>query len=152
MSWTQFYAESYKEIIKKIKKIQGIAVGFNTNLDAIIEFNGKMILELIKHLKIDSFSLYKKIIEWKGRIIEPIDFVTGLCGCFEKGKASEWLIDNHYALFLGTPISGCSFRFTVQGLQSSCSTTRINMSCGLLRPSYCQINILLNLQIIFEEV
>jgi ADP-dependent phosphofructokinase/glucokinase len=94
VSWTQFYAESYKEIIKNIKKIQGIAVGFNTNLDAIIEFNGKMILELIKHLKIDSFSLYKKIIEWKGRIKEPIDFVTGLCGCFEKGKASEWLIDN----------------------------------------------------------
>ncbi|NHK30429.1 MAG: hypothetical protein FK730_03700 [Asgard group archaeon] len=94
VSWTQIYSESYKEIIKNIKKIQGIAVGFNTNLDAIIEFNGKMILELIHHFKIDSFSLYKKIIEWKGRINEPIDFITGLCGCFEKGKASEWLIDN----------------------------------------------------------
>ena len=94
MSWTQFYATSYKEIVKNIKKIQGIAVGFNTNLDAIIEFSGKKILELINKFKIDSFSLYKKIIEWKGRIVEPIDFITGLCGCFEKGKASEWLIDN----------------------------------------------------------
>ncbi|NHJ41017.1 MAG: hypothetical protein FK731_13380, partial [Asgard group archaeon] len=76
------------------RKIQGIAIGFNTNLDAIIEFSGRDILELITKLKIDSLLLYKKIIEWKGRINKPIDFITGLCGCFEKGKASEWLIDN----------------------------------------------------------
>ncbi|NHJ46665.1 MAG: hypothetical protein FK733_02645 [Asgard group archaeon] len=92
VTWNQCYLNSYKEIIKNIRKLQGIAVGFNTNLDAIIEFRGKDILELINQLKIDTFSLYTKIIEWKGTINEPLDYVTGLCGCFEKGKASEWLI------------------------------------------------------------
>jgi ADP-dependent phosphofructokinase/glucokinase len=94
LSWEQYYSNSYKKIIKKIRKLKGIAVGFNTNLDAIIEFSGKEILELIQHMKIDAFTLYEKIIEWRGTISEPIDFIAGLCGCFEKGKASEWLIEN----------------------------------------------------------
>ncbi|MBN1327952.1 MAG: ADP-dependent glucokinase/phosphofructokinase [Candidatus Heimdallarchaeota archaeon] len=102
MSWSQIYNSCYQEILKELTRLDGIAVGFNTNVDAIIEFNSTTILELIGKVGLDSLSLYERILKWKGAIDKPADFVVGLCGCFEKGKASEWLIQNdetyHYLL------------------------------------------------------
>ncbi len=89
--------ESYQEILKNIKKINGIAVGFNTNVDVIIKYDSEMILKMIQDLKVESYSLVKEIIDWKGVIQKSTDYITGLCGCFEKGKASEWLISNKNA-------------------------------------------------------
>jgi len=94
LSWSQIYTESYREILKELKRLDGIAVGFNTNVDAIVDFSSDAILELIAQLGIDSLSLYKYVVEWKGVIEDPTDFISGLCGCFEKGKASEWLIND----------------------------------------------------------
>ena len=90
MSWSKIYHESYKDLFKLFRKIKGFAVAFNTNLDAIIEFSPAHILELIDKIGIDSLDLYKKVIKWKGRIDDPVDFVAGLCGCFEKGKVVQF--------------------------------------------------------------
>ncbi len=102
MSWSQTYNDCYQEILKELPRLNGIAVGFNTNVDALIEFNSSLILELIGKVGLDGISLYERILKWKGFIDKPADFVVGLCGCFEKGKASEWLIQNdetyHYLL------------------------------------------------------
>jgi len=94
MTWLEHYSESYTDTLKAIKTIDGVAVGFNTNVDAIIEFRSSKIRELISHLQFDTVTLLSKILKWKGVIEEPEDFIVGLCGCFEKGKASEWIIQN----------------------------------------------------------
>ena len=94
MTWFENYSESYADTLTALKKIDGVAVGFNTNVDAIIEFRSNKIRELISHLQFDTVTLMSKILKWKGVIEEPEDFIVGLCGCFEKGKASEWIIQN----------------------------------------------------------
>ncbi|HUT82420.1 MAG TPA: ADP-dependent glucokinase/phosphofructokinase [Candidatus Bathyarchaeia archaeon] len=94
MSWSQIYNDCYQEILKELTRLDGIAVGFNTNVDAIIEFNSTTILELIGKVGLNSLTLFERVLKWKGVIDKPADFVVGLCGCFEKGKASEWLIQN----------------------------------------------------------
>ncbi len=93
-TWSEFYKLAFQEVFKNLKLVNGIAVGLNTNVDAIYHMRSERIVELIHKLDIDSVSLYKKIVKWKGIIEEPDDYVAGLCGCFEKGKASEWLIQN----------------------------------------------------------
>ena len=94
MTWFDNYSESYNDTLKALKLIDGVAVGFNTNVDAIIEFRSNKIRELISNLQFDTVTLLSKILEWKGTIEDPNDFIVGLCGCFEKGKASEWIIQN----------------------------------------------------------
>ncbi|MHA1772548.1 MAG: ADP-dependent glucokinase/phosphofructokinase [Candidatus Heimdallarchaeota archaeon] len=94
MSWAEIYHDSFSNVLKNIKKVRGAIVGFNTNIDAIIDFHSEQILTLIKKIGVDPVGLYTNILKWKGKIHSPADFITGLCGCFEKGKASEWLIES----------------------------------------------------------
>ena len=86
--------DSYQEVTINLKRIKGIAIGFNTNVDAIYHMRSDLIVDLIHKLGIDSVALYKKVVKWKGSIEDPEDFIAGLCGCFEKGRASEWIIQN----------------------------------------------------------
>ncbi|NHJ31950.1 MAG: hypothetical protein FK732_03720, partial [Asgard group archaeon] len=85
-----------------LKRINGIAIGFNANVDAVYHMRSKVIVDLIHKLGIDSVALYKKVVKWKGSIEDPEDYIAGLCGCFEKGRASEWIIQNEetYAYLL----------------------------------------------------
>jgi len=102
LSWVEIYHDSYTNVLKNLKKVKGATVGFNTNVDAIIDFSSDEIISLIKKVGADPLKLYTNILQWKGKISSPEDFVTGLCGCFEKGKASEWIIESeetyHYLL------------------------------------------------------
>ncbi|MHA1170981.1 MAG: ADP-dependent glucokinase/phosphofructokinase, partial [Candidatus Heimdallarchaeota archaeon] len=93
-TWSEIYKDSYQEVTNNIKRINGITVGFNTNVDAIYHMRSEAIVDLIHKLGIDSVALYKKVVKWKGSIETPDDYVAGLCGCFEKGRASEWIIQN----------------------------------------------------------
>ncbi|MBY8993037.1 MAG: ADP-dependent glucokinase/phosphofructokinase [Candidatus Heimdallarchaeota archaeon] len=93
-TWSELYRNSYQEVSNNLKSINGIAVGFNTNVDAIYHMRSDVIVDMINKLGIDSVALYKKVVKWKGIIEDPEDYIAGLCGCFEKGKASEWIIQN----------------------------------------------------------
>lgn len=93
-TWSELYMDSYQEVTNNLKRINGIAIGFNTNVDAIYHMRSDLIVDLIHKLGIDSVALYKKVVKWKGSIEDPEDFIAGLCGCFEKGRASEWIIQN----------------------------------------------------------
>ncbi|MHA1200872.1 MAG: ADP-dependent glucokinase/phosphofructokinase [Candidatus Heimdallarchaeaceae archaeon] len=93
-TWSEIYRDSYQEVTNNFKRINGITVGFNTNVDAIYHMRSDAIVDLIHELGIDSVALYKKVVKWKGSIETPEDYIAGLCGCFEKGRASEWIIQN----------------------------------------------------------
>jgi ADP-dependent phosphofructokinase/glucokinase len=92
--WSEKYTESYIDLFPRIKKLTGIAVLFNTNVDAIIHFSPDDIRKLIKKTELTQDELLEGINQWKGIIEHPKDFVVGLCGCFQDGKASEWIIAN----------------------------------------------------------
>jgi len=93
-SWITLYKKSIDEIALNLPNLEGILVGLNVNVDAILFVTPELILQLIKKLAINPNDLVQRVKEWKGVIETPSDFVTGLCGCFSKGKASEWIIQN----------------------------------------------------------
>jgi len=93
-SWITLYKKSIGEVALNLPNLKGILVGLNVNVDAILFVTPELISQLIKKLGIDPNDLVQRIKEWKGIIETPSDFVTGLCGCFSRGKASEWIIQN----------------------------------------------------------
>lgn len=93
-SWITLYKKAIDEVALNLHNLEGILVGLNVNVDAILFVTPALILQLIKKLDLVPNDLVQRIKEWKGVIETPSDFLTGLCGCFSQGKASEWIIQN----------------------------------------------------------
>ncbi len=93
-NWVTLYEKSIDKVAINLSNLKGMFVGLNVNVDAILFVNPELILQLKQKLDVDSDVLVQRIKEWKGIIETPSDFLTGLCGCFSQGKASEWIIQN----------------------------------------------------------
>ncbi|MFW9924258.1 MAG: ADP-dependent glucokinase/phosphofructokinase, partial [Candidatus Thorarchaeota archaeon] len=93
-NWQSIYMKSFQKITKLIPNLEGIVVGLNTNVDAIIQITPELLQKFIRELNISSLQLEEKIKQWKGMIDTFEDYLIGLSGCFLKGKASEWIIRN----------------------------------------------------------
>jgi len=92
--WVNFYHESFTKIPKYISNLDGIVVGLNTNIDAIVNIDAVLIQKLVNEFGISVEELLNGVENWKGNIENINDYVIGLCGCFIAGKASEWIIQN----------------------------------------------------------
>lgn len=88
--WEKNY-EVVQEQLKKIKKVKGVATGFNANIDAIYKITGEKLSELIKKTKLSLKELEN--IE-RCRILDEKDFVKGVFKSFRYGIAEEWICEN----------------------------------------------------------
>lgn len=92
--WVKIYHESFTKIPKYISNLNGIIVGLNTNIDAIVTINADLLQKLINEFGISKEELLTGVENWKGNIESIKDYIIGLCGCFMAGKASEWIIQD----------------------------------------------------------
>ncbi len=88
--WQKNY-EIVPEQLKKIKKVKGVATGFNANIDAIYKITGKKLAALIKKVGLSLEELEN--IE-RCRILDEKDFVKGVFKSFSKGIAEEWICED----------------------------------------------------------
>ncbi len=86
--WTGQYHSVFKHFEKCTKKISGIFVAFNTNLDAIEHITPS----LLKQLEIEKVDSKKNADAKDIRSLD--DFRTGLIRSMRLGKAMEWVIDD----------------------------------------------------------
>ncbi len=88
------WEDNYKVVgkqLKEIKKIKGVAAGFNANIDAIFKLTSEKLLSLIKKTKLNLKELEN--IE-RCRILDEKDFVKGVFKSFRFGMAEEWICEN----------------------------------------------------------
>ncbi|MEA2071675.1 MAG: ADP-dependent glucokinase/phosphofructokinase [Asgard group archaeon] len=113
VSWEQLYQRSLQSILPSLEKIRGVFVGFNTNIDAIFQLSPAFFEKQINDLALSETTLQQAIHNWKGTIEDLSDFVTGICGCFKEGKASEWIIKDEHVyekLLLQLPLEIATFK------------------------------------------
>ena len=90
----QIWEKNYKvvpEKLKKIKKVNGVATGFNANIDAIYKIDGKKLANLIKK---EGMSLRELENVEHCRILSEKDFIKGVFKSFTKGIAEEWICED----------------------------------------------------------
>ncbi|MBW6462136.1 MAG: hypothetical protein K0B07_03765 [DPANN group archaeon] len=86
--WTQQYISVSKHFESCTKKISGIFVAFNTNMDAIEHITP----DFLRLLEIDKFNFKQNATAKDIRSLD--DFRTGLLVSMELGKAMEWVIED----------------------------------------------------------
>lgn len=88
--WEKHY-QIMPEQLQKIKTIEGIATGFNANIDAIYKISGHKLAELISQYGLTLEKLQN--IEYC-RILNETDFIKGVFKSFTQGIAEEWICEN----------------------------------------------------------
>lgn len=88
--WKDHYQIASKQF-PKIKKIKGVATGFNANIDAIYKMSGQNLLALIKKYSLSLKDLQN--IEHCS-ILSETDFIKGVFKSFTLGAAEEWICEN----------------------------------------------------------
>ena len=61
MTWQDIYLESFNDVSTNVKKLKGITLAFNTNIDMIYDFDSEIITNLIQKLRISNIDLFKNI-------------------------------------------------------------------------------------------
>nr|6C8Z_A Chain A, ADP-dependent phosphofructokinase [Methanosarcinales]6XIO_A Chain A, ADP-dependent phosphofructokinase [Methanosarcinales archaeon] len=100
--WEKRYNEAYSDISKSLKKVKGIFVAYNSNIDAIKHIDEDDIEKLLE--QVDAKEVQERIMEYPRQIDSPADFVARLIISMRDGKAAEvptyttdiheWLTDN----------------------------------------------------------
>ena len=88
--WQNHYQIASKQF-SKIKKIKGIATGFNANIDAIYKISGQKLSELVKKYSLSLKDLQN--IEHCS-ILTQTDFIKGVFKSFTLGAAEEWICED----------------------------------------------------------
>lgn len=88
--WKKHY-EIVSEQLKRVKKVQDVATGFNANIDAVYHMSGKKLLELIEKNNLSEAQLTSIT---QCQIKDKIDFIKGVFKTFTKGIAEEWICEN----------------------------------------------------------
>jgi len=89
-NWQKYYAKA-PQTLAKMKKIKSVITAFNTNVDAVIKFDGKKLQQLIDEYNL---SLTDLLAENPKFIYQPQDIIRGIFHCFSKGIAEEWIVEN----------------------------------------------------------
>lgn len=75
-----------------MQKIQGVATGFNVNIDAVIKIKPELIQQWIKELGATADDLLK--CQGSRSIKTPLNFLQGYIQCFAEGKGDEWYVED----------------------------------------------------------
>ena len=88
--WQDHYQIANTQL-SKIKKVKGIATGFNANIDAIYKMSAGALSELIKeyHLSLNDLQQIEHC-----RILSETDFIKGVFKSFTLGAAEEWICED----------------------------------------------------------
>ena len=90
----QLWQDKYQvvpENLKKLKKLNAVATGFNTNIDAICRLTGEKLKMLIEQEGLSLAELQN--IERK-QIVDETDFLKGVFKTFTLGIAEEWICES----------------------------------------------------------
>lgn len=88
--WQEHYQIANKQL-SKIKKVKGVATGFNANIDAIYKMSAEALSALIKeyHLSLNDLQQIEHC-----RILSQTDFIKGVFKSFTLGAAEEWICED----------------------------------------------------------
>lgn len=90
-SWFDIYSKILNSKLFKFEEKKGVIVGFNANVDKIIEINPKKILQIISPEIINQINLNRIP---SSCVENQIDFFSSLFNSIKYGKADEFLTDS----------------------------------------------------------
>jgi|GEM_PF-1991716 len=92
--WEDLFKESLRYAKDKLPSAGMVALGYNTNIDAVVRLDTKMIERYLEKENVKEEEIRDMLEKPKGKIKDVRDFLCGILYYMNSGGGGEWLIED----------------------------------------------------------